>query len=139
MIGTEELPGVVPRAVDRVYEIIDGSPEGTEWQVALTYVELYNDGFRDLLAPSSQPGQRLLPAQQAALRKEQAAIQLRETQGQRGAPPTSYLAGSSTFRTPVTSKAHLLQLLAQGIELLPLLLRVELRSALADDAQEAGL
>ena len=114
MIGTAEQPGVVPRAIDRIYEFLAASPEGTEWRVALTFVELYNDGFRDLLAPTSRPGQKLLPFEQVELRKEQAMIQLHETKGARGAPATSYLTGSSTFRTQVGSKEQLLALLAQG-------------------------
>ena len=105
---------MVPRSVERVYEIIDASPEGTEWHVTLTYVELYNDGFRDLLALSSQPGLKLLPVQQTEVRREQSAITMRETKGAHGAPPTSYLTGSSTFRTTVESKEQLLQLLSRG-------------------------
>ena len=89
MIGTNSCPGVVPRAVDRVWECINAS-DGTEWQVSLTYVELYNDGFRDLLAESSQPGQRLLPSEIEAVRRSQSCISLRETKSARGLPPTSY-------------------------------------------------
>ena len=88
------------------------SPEGTEWHMSLTYVELYNDGWRDLLAASSQPNQRLLPSEQAEVRREQAAINLRETKGAKGAVATSYLTGSTTFRTKITSKAQLLQVFA---------------------------
>ena len=107
MIGNEGQPGVVPRAIDRIYEVIDRSASSDEWNVYLTYVELYNDGFRDLLAPSSQPGQRLVPARAEEVRREQAAIVLRETQGQRGALSSFYLSGSSTFRTPVGSRSEL--------------------------------
>ena len=114
MTGTHDMPGVVPRSVDRIYETIDMSPEGTEWHMSLTYVELYNDGWRDLLAASSQPNQRLLPSEQAEVRREQAAINLRETKGAKGAVATSYLTGSTTFRTKITSKAQLLQLLERG-------------------------
>ena len=45
---------VVPRSVERIYEQIAGSVD--EWRITLTFVELYNDGWRDLLAASSRPG-----------------------------------------------------------------------------------
>jgi kinesin family protein C2/C3 len=114
MAGTPSAPGVVPRALERLYEAIDASPS-TEWHVTITFVELYNDGWRDLLAPSSQPNQRLLPAQAEAVRREQSAIHLREVKSHvRGAPPAWRLEGSATFRTPVSSLAQLQELVAYG-------------------------
>lgn len=80
MMGTEEAPGILPRAVEHIWESI-GQDQGTDRRVYLTYVELYNDGFRDLLAPSSQPGQRMLVSEQEEIRRAQSAITLRETKG----------------------------------------------------------
>lgn len=40
MIGTDEAPGVVPRAIEHVWGVIQSTPS-TEWNVYLTYVELY--------------------------------------------------------------------------------------------------
>ena len=114
MIGTDSTPGVVPRAVEHLWRAIADAGDSVEYQVYLTYVELYNDGWRDLLATSSQPGQKMLPAEAAAVRKQQAQIQLREITGGRGRPPTSYLEGSDTFRTPVGSLDQLRELIAFG-------------------------
>ena len=114
MAGTPSAPGVVPRALERLFEAIDASPS-TEWHVTMTFVELYNDGWRDLLAPSSQPNQRLLPAQAESVRREQSAIHLREVKSHvRGSPPAWRLEGSATFRTPVSSLAQLQELVAYG-------------------------
>jgi hypothetical protein len=104
----------VPRAIERIWESIEASRGSLEWHVTLTYVELYNDGFRDLLASSSQPGQKILPFEAEAIRKEQSAIIMREIKGPRGCAPTTYLEGSSTFRTPVHSVEELRELIAYG-------------------------
>ena len=61
MIGGAERPGVVPRAMDHVWDMVEASV-GTEWHLSLTYVELYNDAFRDLLvAAPVRPEPRLRP------------------------------------------------------------------------------
>ena len=61
MIGDAERPGVVPRAMDHVWDMVEASV-GTEWHLSLTYVELYNDAFRDLLvAAPVRPEPRLRP------------------------------------------------------------------------------
>lgn len=113
MAGTNEAPGVVPRALERVWDCIEASPNA-EWHVSLTYVELYNDGWRDLLAPYAQPGQRMLPMEIENARRLQSKIHLREIPSAAGRPARCYLEGSETFRTPVRSLEELRQLVANG-------------------------
>ena len=114
MMGGDGAPGIVPRAVDRIWEGIAEAGDETTWHVSLTYVELYNDGFRDLLAASNQPNQKMLVSEQQEAKRAQSAVLLREHKGARGRPPSAYLTGSNTFRTPVSSRAQLAQLLEYG-------------------------
>ena len=51
--GSEGAPGVIPRAVERIFELANSiTAEQTESMVLvhMTFVELYNNRFRDLLA-----------------------------------------------------------------------------------------
>ena len=113
MIGEQADPGIVPRAVDHVWDVIEASHD-TEWHVCLTYVELYNDQFRDLLGARPADGARLLPIELEESRRKQSAITLREERASHGGPPITYLSGSETFNTPVRSRDELHALLAQG-------------------------
>ena len=77
MLGTQEQPGIVPRAVAQLWAQLASDEQAS---VALTYVELYNDTFRDLLGSCNHKN-RLLPAQEEEARKAQHAITLREIRG----------------------------------------------------------
>ncbi|KAK3271206.1 hypothetical protein CYMTET_20434 [Cymbomonas tetramitiformis] len=50
MIGTREEPGVISRAVEDIFHRINAS-DGREFLVRVSYLELYNEEVRDLLAP----------------------------------------------------------------------------------------
>ena len=70
MIGERGNPGVVPRCMDLVWDTIEASAE-TEWLLTLTYVELYNDAFRDLLIDAPAGGARPLPIELEEARRKQ--------------------------------------------------------------------
>ncbi|EKX47993.1 hypothetical protein GUITHDRAFT_69127, partial [Guillardia theta CCMP2712] len=48
MIGTKEQPGIVPRSLNRIFELAD-KQQDSMFMIALTVLELYNDQFFDLL------------------------------------------------------------------------------------------
>ena len=113
MIGEHGNPGVVPRCMDLVWDTIEASVE-TEWQLTLTYVELYNDAFRDLLIAAPAGGARPLPIELEEARRKQSAIGLREERSKGGGPPVTYLSGSDTFNLPVRSRGQMHELLQRG-------------------------
>lgn len=113
MVGESGAPGVIPRAFELIWDRIDASPT-TDWHVTVTCVELYNEGFRDLLA-HTPAADTATPFAMEAARRAQGAIALRETKGARGGPPVAYLTGSDTFRHPVPSRAAMAALLARAL------------------------
>ncbi|XP_069547746.1 kinesin-like protein KIF22 isoform X1 [Brachyistius frenatus] len=56
MLGGSEQPGVIPRAVREVVNLVkakDGG-EGWDYSIGMSYLEIYNEKVLDLLSPSSQ-------------------------------------------------------------------------------------
>jgi len=56
MEGTEDMPGLIPRMVDDVFDQImngDDLDENLEFLVRVSYVEIYNEKIRDLLEPAN--------------------------------------------------------------------------------------
>ncbi|KAI8575688.1 hypothetical protein K450DRAFT_260714 [Umbelopsis ramanniana AG] len=51
-VSTEDEPGVVPRAVNDVFAIISETTE-KEFLLRVSYLEIYNETLKDLLAPDS--------------------------------------------------------------------------------------
>lgn len=49
MVGNEHYPGIAPRAVQRLFELIDENKKLISTKVSVYMVELYNDQFQDLL------------------------------------------------------------------------------------------
>lgn len=47
-----EFHGIMPRAIEQVFTAIERC---LEWTVKMTYVEVYNETFRDLLSNSRKP------------------------------------------------------------------------------------
>jgi centromeric protein E len=50
MRGDDAEPGLIPRAIDHVFHCI-GHAAGREFLLRVSYMELYNEEMRDLLAP----------------------------------------------------------------------------------------
>lgn len=53
MEGTEDMPGIIPRMVQHIFDVIFDNTERVEYLVRVSYVEIYNEKIRDLLEPSS--------------------------------------------------------------------------------------
>ena len=52
MMGSEKNPGITPRTVERLFDLIDESStknNGMMFMVRMSFVEIYNNTFRDLL------------------------------------------------------------------------------------------
>ncbi|KAF7659519.1 hypothetical protein LDENG_00296010 [Lucifuga dentata] len=56
MLGTPEEPGVIPRAVREVFNLVKAKDEddGWDYSIGMSYLEIYNEKVLDLLSPSSQ-------------------------------------------------------------------------------------
>ncbi|XP_040922375.1 kinesin-like protein KIF22 [Toxotes jaculatrix] len=56
MLGSSEQPGVIPRAVHEVFNLVRGKDENEGWDysIGMSYLEIYNEKVLDLLLPSSQ-------------------------------------------------------------------------------------
>ena len=97
---TDRSEGIIPRAVRRFFELVQIKAEEQSdriFLVRLTFVELYNDRFRDLLSAASSPSSR------------HSGIQLRER-----ASGEVFLEGSSTLGKAVTSAAEAMKLYRRG-------------------------
>ncbi|XP_074518937.1 kinesin-like protein KIF22 [Halichoeres trimaculatus] len=56
MLGTPEQPGVIPRAVCEVFNLVKAKEEsgGWDYSIGMSYLEIYNEKVLDLLSPGSQ-------------------------------------------------------------------------------------
>lgn len=57
MLGTQEQPGVIPRAVREVFQLVRAQEKaGDDWDytIGMSYLEIYNEKVLDLLSPSTQ-------------------------------------------------------------------------------------
>ncbi|CAM4673855.1 unnamed protein product [Leuciscus chuanchicus] len=57
MLGSQEEPGVIPRAVREVFSLVGAQEEGQdgwEYSVGMSYLEIYNEKLLDLFSPGSQ-------------------------------------------------------------------------------------
>ncbi|KAK9530438.1 hypothetical protein VZT92_011938 [Zoarces viviparus] len=56
MMGTSDQPGVIPRAVREVFKLVKAKDnnEGWDYNISMSYLEIYNEKVLDLLSPSSQ-------------------------------------------------------------------------------------
>jgi len=57
MDGIKDTPnkGIVPRAFEHIFDYITAHSDSHKFSVTVTYVELYNETIRDLLAPVKDP------------------------------------------------------------------------------------
>ncbi|XP_041830113.1 kinesin-like protein KIF22 [Melanotaenia boesemani] len=55
MLGSAEQPGVIPRAVREVFNLVNAQDEGEGWtySIGMSYLEIYNEKVLDLLSPNS--------------------------------------------------------------------------------------
>ncbi|XP_055031191.2 kinesin-like protein KIF22 [Misgurnus anguillicaudatus] len=57
MLGSQEQPGIIPRAVREVFNLVEAQEKGRdswEYSVGMSYLEIYNEKVLDLLSPGSQ-------------------------------------------------------------------------------------
>uniref|UniRef100_A0A4W6G964 Kinesin-like protein n=1 Tax=Lates calcarifer TaxID=8187 RepID=A0A4W6G964_LATCA len=56
MLGSSDQPGVIPRAVREVFNLVKAKDEddGWDYSIGMSYLEIYNEKVLDLLSPSSQ-------------------------------------------------------------------------------------
>ncbi|XP_021421195.2 kinesin-like protein KIF22 [Oncorhynchus mykiss] len=57
MLGSQEQPGVIPRAVRGVFNLVKAKErehEGWDYSIGMSYLEIYNEKVLDLLSPSAQ-------------------------------------------------------------------------------------
>ncbi|XP_065098784.1 kinesin-like protein KIF22 [Paramisgurnus dabryanus] len=57
MLGSQEQPGIIPRAVREVFHLVEAQEKGRdawEYSVGMSYLEIYNEKVLDLLSPGSQ-------------------------------------------------------------------------------------
>ncbi|XP_076120913.1 kinesin-like protein KIF22 [Alosa pseudoharengus] len=57
MLGSQDQPGVIPRAVREVFHLVraqEAKQDGWEYAITMSYLEIYNEKVLDLLSPSTQ-------------------------------------------------------------------------------------
>ncbi|XP_068610604.1 kinesin-like protein KIF22 [Brachionichthys hirsutus] len=54
MLGSSAQPGVIPRAVREVLNLVSAEDGGWAYSIGMSYLEIYNEKVLDLLSPSSQ-------------------------------------------------------------------------------------
>ncbi|XP_031424026.1 kinesin-like protein KIF22 isoform X2 [Clupea harengus] len=57
MLGSQEQPGMIPRAVREVFHLVraqEAKEDGWEYAISMSYLEIYNEKVLDLLCPSTQ-------------------------------------------------------------------------------------
>jgi len=51
MLGTPEIPGILPCAVRDIFNGIKADKESSDYNVWVSYLEIYNESINDLLNP----------------------------------------------------------------------------------------
>ena len=59
MVGTDKEPGVIPRAIRRLFAILKEREKDYDYQICLSILEVYNEQVRDLLAYNTSKVQNL--------------------------------------------------------------------------------
>jgi Kinesin motor domain len=115
LTGTPEDPGLIPRCVDHLFEKLRedaANKPNCVSMIHVTYVEIYNDKFYNLLAGAATD-EHIEPIVPASQRDRDKKIEIRE-HPVRGV----YLSGGSgKLRVPVTSAATVLSLIAKGTKM----------------------
>eukprot|EP00959_Pyramimonas_sp_CCMP1952_P178167 3724110-Pyramimonas_sp.AAC.1 len=50
--GPPENPGVLPRALEHIFDLLERDPMGAHLAVCINYFEIYNEQVFDLLLPA---------------------------------------------------------------------------------------
>lgn len=53
MLGTDEDPGIMFRAIENIFSSMARNSEELMYKASMSYLEIYNENVRDLLNPSS--------------------------------------------------------------------------------------
>ncbi|XP_043243868.1 kinesin-like protein KIF19 isoform X2 [Amphibalanus amphitrite] len=53
MVGTAEQPGIMVRALNDLFKVMEENKEEQDFKMTLSYLEIYNENIRDLLKPST--------------------------------------------------------------------------------------
>ena len=61
MDGTKEMPGLAPRAMGRLFEVIGERAPNYKHEVFISMLEIYNENIRDLLADPKKDRSRGAP------------------------------------------------------------------------------
>jgi len=56
IMGNESNPGVIPRLINRLFEVVDSETrEASEMRISVSFLEIYNEELKDLLDPRPRP------------------------------------------------------------------------------------
>jgi hypothetical protein len=113
VLGAADSPGILPRALQALFQGARARASACAFVFRLSYVELYNNSFRDLLAPVSQ--RRPLPASTVpvaggGVAEKRDKISLREDESQ-----GVFLTGSASLRTIISSVEEAMALVHRGL------------------------
>lgn len=107
MSGTQGDIGIIPRVISQLFETANSLAQEQDimFMVQMSYVELYNNNFRDLLARESQ----FFSSTSVPEDKKPPRIQIHESPNE-----GAYLTGSDQLRITVTSAAEAIALFKRG-------------------------
>jgi hypothetical protein len=110
--GHAEDPGVLPRTVNRLFEKLEADAamgHDRAFMVFLTYVEIYNNTFNNLLGGAQEI--KVNGSWQGSSSTPSSKIEIREHPN-RGV----YLSGGHNLRVPVTSATEVMALVSKGMK-----------------------
>ena len=73
MMGNVEEPGIIPQAIKDIFDYIESDPS-REFLLRISYLEIYNESLRDLLAKNQGNGSAANKSKELILREEKGRI-----------------------------------------------------------------